>query len=71
VAICRPKVDPLDARFARMARERDKCLRTLREHLGHHLPPPVVGAVSELAENMLRLGVTPDEDLDETIVQRL
>jgi hypothetical protein len=52
-----------------MARAREVCLQTLREHLGHHLPPPVVAAVCNLSEELLRLNATPDEDLDETVIQ--
>jgi len=47
-----------------MARARELCLLRLREQMGPQLLPGVVAAVSELAETMLRLGLTPDDELE-------
>lgn len=62
--------DALSIRYRRMARARELCLLRIREHIGPHLPPPVVAAVSELAETMLRLCQTPDDELEVTRVGR-
>jgi uncharacterized membrane protein YccC len=62
--------DPLELRFARMARARERCFQELRHHYGQHLPPPVVAAVCDLAETLMRLSQTPDEDLETTFVGR-
>ena len=70
MAIREPTVDPLDLRYERMVRERERCFRALREHVGGHLPRPVIAAVCELSEALLRLGLTPDDELDVTTVGR-
>lgn len=62
--------DPLEIRYRRMARARELCLLRIREQLGPHLPPPVVAAVSDLAETMLRLCQTPDDELEQTVPGR-
>jgi hypothetical protein len=61
--------DPLEIRYARMTRERERCLQTLRSHYGH-LPRPVVAAVQQLAEFLMHLDQMPDDELETTQVGR-
>lgn len=68
-------VDATELRFQHMVRARERCLQKLRAHYGH-IPAPVVAAVSELADAVVRTALTADADLepvewtDETAVWR-
>lgn len=62
-------IDPVELRYARMTRERERCLQSLRTAYGH-LPRPVVAAVHQLAEFLMHLDQMPDDELEVTRVER-
>ena len=59
----------MEIRYQRAARAREQCLLRLREHLDY-LPPPVIAAVHDLVDALLRLGQTPDDAIEDTVVGR-